>query len=545
MSLSPKLTGTLGPVKDQSWEISSNPLTIGSGDNCRLRQTEAGLEPVHFLLALMNGSVLLTSIAGETSVNGVPARHAKLRDGDEISAGKCKFAVYLAPRSRSIKINLADTPRPAQGPSGPKQPELNLLVNKPLEKQRDVTMRILLNPIDKAAAPTTSVVANRFFFLYQAARQLNNAQTEEQILYIAMSAIFQAMPARQGCVLLYDADGKLLESRVSWTAKTGPCPIPDAVQPSRTLLETALRTRTVCVTRNAEDPRFSAAMSMRQASVQSALCVPIFYKGKTLGALYLDSAQPAAYLKEDADFCELLAGNMAAAISNKRLESKVLHDESIRRQLSRYLPFETVENIIANKESGLPASQHKEITVLFSDFKGFTAAASGLKPEKVLEMLNLHFSVLVEIVFRHGGILDKFLGDGLMALFGVRKDGSEHALAAARCALEMRQCLTGRTLEHGIQPLPLSIGINTGEVVIGDVGSATRTDYTAIGDTVNMAARIVALAQSNEILVSARTMEAAGGSLISSPMQPVKVKGKNEEIQLYSLRGIQGLENRP
>ncbi|HOX23512.1 MAG TPA: adenylate/guanylate cyclase domain-containing protein, partial [Elusimicrobiales bacterium] len=317
----------------------------------------------------------------------------------------------------------------------------------------------------------------------------------------------------------------------------------DSVIPSQTMLRTALQEKAVCSILDASaDARFSAATSIRTSAARSVLCVPLVHAGNAFGAIYLDSDQ-TPFSKEDSDFCELIAGNMASLLSNKRLQHKLQQEETLRRQLRRYLPEETVNAIITKQENTLPGGTSREVTVLFSDFRGFTAAAEQLEPQKVLEMLNAHFSVIVDIIFKYNGVLDKYLGDGLMALFGVRNGDDDHALNAVKCALEMRRDLQIKLIERtrikDRPALPLGIGINTGKVVIGDIGSHLRSDYTAIGDAVNMASRLVGLAKSGQILLTEQTYNAVKDSVKCTDLGMTKVKGKSNELKLFSAEELQ------
>ena len=213
----------------------------------------------------------------------------------------------------------------------------------------------------------------------------------------------------------------------------------------------------------------------------------------------------------------------------------------IREALGRYVGPSVSEVILAGQiELG---GEEREVTLLFSDVRGFTAMAESMKPPEVVRVLNAYFEQMVESVFQHHGMLDKFIGDGLMAVFGAPRDVADHALCAVRCALDMRQRLiaVNATLrEAGLSELNIGIGLHTGTVVVGNIGSTKRTEYTAIGDNVNLAARLESQTkeQGVDILMSEATFRTIADAVVADRLGEVQVKGKQRGVVIYALRGM-------
>ncbi len=208
--------------------------------------------------------------------------------------------------------------------------------------------------------------------------------------------------------------------------------------------------------------------------------------------------------------------------------------DRIRRLFARYTSDSVVEEILKSGEVVL-SGEKRDVTVLFADIRNFTSIAETYPPDQVMGLLNGVLGRLTDAVFEHGGTLDKFLGDGVMAVFGAPVAHDDDAARAVRAALQMMESVRqqNESGEH-MTPLELGIGINTGLVVAGSVGSSRRTEYTCIGDAVNIAARLCSVAGGGEILVGASTAErAAKAGWASELLPPVRLKGKAQPVPLY------------
>jgi len=176
------------------------------------------------------------------------------------------------------------------------------------------------------------------------------------------------------------------------------------------------------------------------------------------------------------------------------------------------------------------------VTMLFSDIRGFTAMSEKRAPQDIVRLLNEYFELMVDVLFRYEGTLDKFVGDEIVALFGAPVGMPQAELKAIQCALDMKRALAefnNTRLAEGQEEIRIGIGINTGLVVTGAIGSSRALQYTAIGDAVNLASRLCSLAQAGEIIISDATYEKVKNEVAVAPMAPTRVKGKSDELRVH------------
>jgi adenylate cyclase len=289
------------------------------------------------------------------------------------------------------------------------------------------------------------------------------------------------------------------------------------------------------------DERFAGGGSVVAMGIRSAMAAPLWHGDSVTGLIYVDTAlKAAAFNQDDVDLLSALANHLAVAIEQSQLQQAVLTEELIRRRLERYHSPAVVERIskgVNSADDGLVADE-REATVLFADLVGFTNLCEGMSPREVVELLNHYFSELTEVIFRHEGTVDKFIGDCIMAVFGAPIASEDHAQRACDAALEMRQAL-GQLNDAlpGDIALRFRVGIHTGKVVAGDIGSVRRSDYTVLGATVNLAARIEsAVALPDQIMISDITKEGLPESYLTKFAGDRELKGIKRRVPCYELQ---------
>jgi class 3 adenylate cyclase/DNA-binding NarL/FixJ family response regulator len=301
--------------------------------------------------------------------------------------------------------------------------------------------------------------------------------------------------------------------------------------------ELARAIREVAAGRSMVDPTIAERLSGRRESAEADREV-LDLMAEGLG--YAEMADRLGTTQEAIDrrVTELfgrLAGEAGRGATHAVDQLKRLHAAVVERETSTQALRSFVPSAVADRIGSAPIEQEEvEATILFSDIRGFSTLAEQMSPKEVAALLARHLAAMAEVVLDHGGMIDKFAGDAVMAVFGVPDPQLDHADRALRCALAMQRRQEELNAESEL-PLDMGIGVNTGVVVAGTVGGGGRLDYTVVGDAVNVAQRLQSAAGAGEIIAAASTVTAAPG-IASEPAGAQEVKGRRETVEVYRVR---------
>jgi len=255
------------------------------------------------------------------------------------------------------------------------------------------------------------------------------------------------------------------------------------------------------------------------------------------GALYVDSPDQQRFSAETLEVFTVLTDYASITMEQAYLLERVRSQEQQRARLERYHSPAVVERILAGEE-GRPSFilQEAEATVIFADIVGFTALSEQMSAGAIARVLNRYLTKMSEVIFRFEGTIDKFIGDAILAVFGVPLEQPDHAARAVQVAVAMRDSLRVLNATNVEAPLEIRIAVHTGPVVAGDVGSSQRRDYTVLGDTVNTCSRLQSsVCLPGQIVISRATYEAAGASVPSRSLGRFKLHGKQQEIEVLEV----------
>jgi adenylate cyclase len=377
---------------------------------------------------------------------------------------------------------------------------------------------------------------------YDLSRAIGVELDIDTLLNKILERAFELLTADRGVVLLYD-DNEELAPRCVRTKRRSTHD--DQVVLSTTIINEVLRDKLAVLSSDASvDSRFSGAHSIIMQGIRSSMAVPLLYGSELFGIMVLDSQMAAnAFQEKDLQLFQNVANQAAVAIQNSLYAKKLQQEALTRERFQRLLSPAIAEQVVSGKVEVAKGGQLRETTVLFSDIRGFTSMSESRDAQEIVEMLNEYFEQMVEIVFRYEGTLDKFVGDEIMALYGSPVKHEDDAIRAVRTALDMLEVLeqwNSERVARGQVPVHIGIGINSGEVVAGYLGSSKALEYTVIGDSVNVGARLCSAAKPGQILVSEDTEKRLNGLFDLHEQPPIALKGKSKPLRIYSVINEKG-----
>ena len=370
---------------------------------------------------------------------------------------------------------------------------------------------------------------------HELSREIAAERDTTKLLERILVSVFKFIRADRGVIFLQDDHGELtpraMQRRDGTTAP---------ISVSSTILNHVVKERAAVLTHDAAmDFANSKGKSMILNRISSAMVAPLLHNNEVLGVLWLDSETLAQFQAKDLELVTAIANQAAMFIEINILGKKVENEILTRERFSRMVAPNIAERVMAGLLEVKPGGQRvEECTVFNSDIRGFTAMSENTSPEILVEMLNEYFEEMVDTLFKYEGTLDKFMGDGIMAIWGAPVAHPDDVVRSISCALEMGEVLghfNRRRLEKDLAPLAVGIGIHTGPLVAGYIGSSKALSYTVIGDVANTSARLCSVALAGQIVISEATQERLGGRFELEELQPAKVKGISKPLRIFNV----------
>ncbi len=487
------------------------------------------------------GSLNGTFVNQERVRGQIPLRH-----GDEISLGATRLRFDASVARVSGPLGTAVMGGVAPGSSPPKQNPFNAHGTRidVADEERFIGAELAavqehFVPFDQVARFPEQLRADyeRLRLAYELTAEVARERDLDVLLSRILASVIRHIQADRGVILLRDETGELVPRASQRRDGSG-----DAIRLSSTILDKVVRERTVVLTHNAsEDFAGSKAKSMILNRINSAIVAPLLHdqEKEVLGVMWLDSEALAQFKEKDLEVVSAIAQQAAMFIEVNVLGQKVQAEILMRERFTRLLSPNIAERIVSGQLEIAPGGQRVDLCTVFnSDIRGFTSMSEEARPEELVEMLNEYFEAMVDVIFRYEGTLDKFMGDGIMALWGAPVVHRDDAVRAVDCALQMQtvlRLLNLKRTERGQQPLEIGIGIHTGPLVAGYIGSSRALSYTVVGDTANTSARLCAVAAPGQILISEATLAVVGDGFVVEELDPVKLKGKEHPVRIYQV----------
>lgn len=508
-----------------------------------------------------NGSLVRS--VNHVFVNGTPMLEKHLEPGDAIIIGESRleFAVTAPPVAtgplpevlkRSVSSDEYDAETVAVVTEGVNYDDKPLGHTQVQISANEIIGRQTHLSIESAVATPEEIKdlrrkAKMLELLYEMSKSIGTVFDLKEIFEKATDLIFRGTPADRVVALIADetVDGKILDyslfpiavrTRDEHTDK-----LTEKLTISRTITQKVMREKVAVLSQDAKtDDQFLGSDSIVSQGVRSTICAPLITESNVHGVLYADRLDPFATFSADhLEMISAVAAQTAVTVETVKAHKRLAREEVARANYSRFMPEYVVKQLLENPNSFRLGGVNQMVTVLFADIRGFTALSEKEKPEKVVNLLNRYFSVMTDIIFEHGGTLDKYIGDGLMAIFGAPTASEEDALNAVKAAVTMQKRLAQLNAElyaEGYANVAIGIGLHTGEATIGYIGSNKRSEYTAIGDTVNLASRLESNAAGGQILMSEATATASGNLIPVNVRDPLTVKNRVQPVNVLEVR---------
>ena len=530
-SFLPKTTCTIGRAPDNS-VVLDDPRA--SRYHAHITQSENGL------FTIVDGAMVnnqLRRSANKVFINGEPRFDQQLKNGDRITIGASTLRFEQPVEERTTDVRYDDKPLG----------HTQLLISA-----NDVMSTVLRSKEEVSAPAQRDKVleslqrkANILTALYEMSKTLGSVFDLNAIFEKATDIIFRSTPADRVVALLAESTtGELEDANLTPIAMRARDNKLEAharrLSIGRTITRKVMKDRVALLSQDAaSDEQFAGVDSIVSQGVRSTICAPLVTESRVHGALYADRLDPfAAFKPDDLELISAVAAQAAVAVENARAHERLAREEVARANYSRFLPEYVVKQMLENPESFKLGGVSQTITILFADIRGFTRISEHAPAEKIVSLLNRYFSAMTDIIFAHGGTLDKYLGYGLMALFGAPTATPDDASNALNAAVAMQRRLLGINRElrdEGFPEIGVGMGLHTGEAIIGYIGSDRRSEYTAIGDTVNTSSRLESNARGGEILISDATAQAAHSRYKLQPRDPIMVKNREQPVRLWEV----------
>jgi len=501
------------------------PTVLGRSAECQVQIADPWISSMHALFERRGEALWLVDLDSRngTWVNETRVRESRLAPGARLRFGK-------------TAVELRDEPRPAPQILSEEGTVVRYLADLQAEARAGDSAEPRRDT-DAGNRRTTGRgpgVRRQLAVLNEIGRALVDAPDLDACLAKILHAVATAVRAERSSLLLMDAHGRMV-ARASDPPGSAP-------RVSETVVATAARSRAGLLTVDAqEDLRFAGSQSVIAQGIRSCLCVPIWADNRILGMLVLDRGYVDPFTADDLELTTVVGYQAALAIERARFLERAVAVEQQRRRLLRHFSPDVASAVLSQEQldrDPLDPQAREDVTVVFADAPGLAGLAERLPPAELAALLRDHLRAMTDAVFEERGTLDKFLGDGVVAVFGAPAPLPDGPVRALRCAWKMAQ-----RVEEASRRLPpdrrfsIRVGLSTGRVVAGNFGSPDRSEFTVLGEPVHVAARLQSIAEPGIVLAGRETAERGRSAFGFEPLGPRPIEGRREPVEVFRVTG--------
>lgn len=516
-------------------EVRQSPFIVGRASDCHLQLQFEDLSRHHARLHKDDEGKWVLCDLGSTNGtfrNRIPvgSKSVELHNGDTIVFGNIMTRVELCSTDK------ADDSHDSESSTGS---------YSVIGEARSMRERWLSAGGPGRQDTTSKRAIERLQYLVDLATLLSRANSIEAIFRSVVDIVNRDLKDIERLALLVDVDGSGELSPLCATDGSGGI-VSEASWVSRSICENVFRQQVAIKTADAAmDERLEDKKSIIYKGIHGALAVPVWDEDHVMGVLYADATLPITdWLEGDEDdisFFSALGNLVAYSVKRSLLAEELKREEQIRNRLARYHSPAVVQQMLSegSLKSDSLAPVDREISILFADLVGFTELSEILPPSEVADLLSTYFEEMLEEIFERSGTLDKFIGDCIMAFFGAPEVYDDHADRCIEAALGMLERLEKLNREGSLpHPLEVRIAINSGRAVVGDIGSAQRIEYTALGSSINLAARMEGICPSGSLVISQATYDKLSQPERFQPFDEYSFKGIKKPVKLYIYQDV-------
>ena len=504
-------------------------LIAGRSPDCQVEVPDPNASRHHLKVFLQGDKAMVEDMGSANGVfiNEQKISSAELQTGDILRLGETRLRVQS---KRQAGLGHSDSS--LSGTSfRMRESDLN----------EDVNLSMSMSMIDmpKVQSANVDAVQLRLEAIMSVSEQLANITELEDLYEPVVDSLFKVFPqADRGFILLGNDVEKLEPVSMQQRGNRGDAQL----TVSRSLCQAALERKSIIVYQDGGDADFDQGMSLISLNIRSAMVVPLMVKEEVLGIVLIDTPdRRRSFTNDDMELAATVCIQVAIAIKNALLFEQIEEDAKNRRNLMRFLPKPVVDQWADGAVDLELGGNNYEGTVFFSDVIGFTRMSEQLSPQEVVNTMNGYFDRMVPCIEGVNGAIDKFIGDAIMAFWGIPFNDGKSSYSGVHAAISMQNALATynnfQRTNNGPE-IGMGIGIATGPVVAGNIGSQDRVEYSVLGDTVNTASRIEGSACADQILVNQQTWNELGDAGFGTAMPPLSVKNKAEPLNTFSVRGI-------